>query len=223
MLKRMLAIAVVLAVAGVGVASADDVVSVPFADWAKSQTLDDDATGWSASGVTLSWQITKAAGIYTYKYTWSEAVTQFVLEASPGKTALSFSWQSGYDASVSWPGSTSVTDDNGSTVVLTNAITFTPPTGQNAITSVTFRTKLGPVFGDAQGSKSSTGGYANNPLIGVAVDEGVNSTIANYVPIPDTGWSTGDIIIPEPSLSVLALTALLAGAVARRRKKETEV
>ncbi len=33
----------------------------------------------------------------------------------------------------------------------------------------------------------------------------------------------GPTVIPEPSLSVLALTALLAGAVARRRKKETEV
>jgi len=225
MLRRVAIIAIVLALVGVGIASAEDVVTVPSDRWtgasAQLQLWDNDM-GWGGdNAVTLSWNITKSAGgIYSYTYTWSDPVTQWVLEASPNKTNVSFAWGSGYTATLSWPSSTTRTKVGGGSATLANAITFIPSGGSG--TSFSFQTYLNPVYGDVWG-KNALAGLANNPKVGVGVDASWTSAVlaANYVPMPDSAYGGGDIVIPEPGMSVLALGALVAGAFARwRRRKE---
>jgi len=228
MLKRMLAIAVVLAVAGGGAFGAywsEDPVTVPV--------LQRTVTGYAlGGGVTLDWNIVPVTsgtyqGNYGYTYTWSSAPTSWTLEVSPGAPSSSFGFVGNYTATIQ--DYVDITGINTNVIpapwgpennTLNTAITFSPTAGT---TSFTFYTQLGPVYGDVFGSVSTT---VYSPWLGVPTDDSMDTPqLANYIPMPD--GSFGDYppvtIIPEPSLSVLALTALLAGAVARRRKKETEV
>ena len=219
--RRVAIIAVVLGLVGVGIASAGEVIPVPSGQWTAQLQLTDDNTGWGDDNtVTLSWNITKSAeDVYTYAYTWSDPVTQWVLEASSDKTDVSFAWGGGYTADLSWPSSTTVTTVGGGSATLDNAITFTPTGGSG--TSFSFQTYLNPVYGDVWATNVSAG-LTNNPSVGVGVDASwVDAMLAaNYVPMPDSGYGP-DIVIPEPGMSVLALTALLGGAFARwRRRKE---
>jgi len=221
MIRRILVLAAVLALVHVGVASASP-VSVPFTEWNNKSVSLTNAGGaaWGGDGVTLSWVITQnlSTAVFKYTYTWSDAVTNWVLEASPDKTDVSFAWGSGYTATLSAP--TNVAKIVGS-VNLTNAITFDPnPVGAGGTGKVfSFYTFLSPVYGDAWGTNAADLAY-NIGLGTDPLDANPNLKM-NWVPIPDTGWPGGDIVIPEPGMSVLALGALVAGAFARwRRRKE---
>ncbi len=218
MLRRIGLFVVVLALLLAGrVASADIVTAVDDDYW--DYSLDLDGTG-DLDGVTFSWDISpddvNNPDIWTYTYTWPDdvALTEWVLEVSPNKTAASFQFGSGYTAVV---GSRDDLSKDSTTVDLDNAITFTPDEGTS---SYTFYTRLNPVYGDVWVTDDTDVAY--NPSIGQGVGaQGQETLVTLFVPIPDSGWGGGDILIPEPSLSVLALLGLLTGGFARwRRKKE---
>ncbi len=219
--RQFVVLAVVLALFGsaVGFASDDAVPVWPPTStnsWIGSLNLTD--TGGSDQIDPLSWDISldSGTGIYTYEYTWSGAVTKWILEVSPNKTALSFSFGSGYTATVA------NTVAAGSTTLAT-AITFDPnPSGfpSGSATTFSFRTRLNPIYGDVWGTDTVGGYTAYNPGIGGDTSLGDTTLAANFVPVPDSGGAGPETAVPEPSTAILALTALIGGAVARRRKKK---
>ncbi len=87
-------------------------------------------------------------------------------------------------------------------------------------TPTTFWSSQYPVWGSFY-AKDGNGGSqgvttAWNPGL-EGLDGGYDLTdITNWIPTPDTG----SVMIPEPTATVLALMALVAGAVARRRRRK---
>ncbi len=228
MLRKMMGLVLMVVLCG-GVAFGEYIYEEPISvmnnRWTGPDTNKPLGMTGTLSGVTLDWNIVNLGtpsdpGPYRYTYTWSQVVDSWILEVSPGVSGISFDFSidSGYTATVG-------DFVSAGTATLNTAITFTP-TGTGGGKTFRFDTWLLPVYGDAYAGIGS-GSVANRKL-GVGTfqatfDASHTGDFANYLAMPDGSFGGGDMIIPEPSLSVLALTALLAGAVARRRKKEGEV
>ncbi len=222
MLKRLMVGIVVVGILGAAVQA--DVIPIPVQStfWNTSQALTADGTGWGLNGVTLSWVISKDVSdplkpLYSYTYSFSpDHVSKWMLETSPDISKVSFSFSTGYNLptgpQVAGPPWTDNPDPDW-------ALTFTPKT--SPYYSYSFTSSQNPVWGDvyawdAANKTAYNPGFDSDPS-----DTTSNATLlANWVPIPDSGWGSGDIVVPEPTTGILALTALLAGAFARRRRKK---
>jgi len=215
MLRKMMGLVLMAALCG-GVALGD-AVQVQGDDLDDSRSLSSGLTGvGSWSSLTITWGIDKSAttGLTTYEYSFSgDGIGTWYLEVSPGVTNHK-SFRALDNTALELVGSVTV---SGKT--LDNALKFTSAGTGGAYK---FETYVNPIWGDAFIGTSTSGKYAYNDDFDTDPILGVTSDFTGWVATVDTG-SAGDLVIPEPSLSVLALTALLAGAVARRRKKEDEV
>jgi len=228
MLRKAMFGILALALLG-GVSLAQDIKQLQDAEYTSNRTIGSGVTAGTAwsDGFRINWSVSgkDGQGYYTYSYTFDDGATtpaditldEWIVEVSSELTELStFQFTDGG----------AVTSGTGQNVFLG---THTATGSGESIygvkftydaASYSFKTLQDPVYGDFWATDSAT--TANSAVwntgIGVDLAPGPGST-TNWVATVDT---ESGIIIPEPSLSVLALTALLAGAVARRRKKEGE-
>ena len=217
MLRKLMVVGVLLGLmAGVAVAGEVQVTGANLTGNRQTPTgkgLTD--VGTSFDEVVLKWDIdlntTTDQWTYDSWFTGDEApnVGTWYLELSESITM----------ASLAPTGGTSMTvvDDAApiATKTFDNAIKFT---GDDGSGHYTFWSFINPVWGDAfiYGDASNyvyNSGFGGGPLQ-------TETEFLNWVATVDTGALGGDVVIPEPSISVLALTALLGGAFARRRKKK---
>ncbi len=217
MLKRLMVAIVVVGILGAGAQAV--VVDVQGGDLVGSLQLT-DAGGWGDDGVLFSWNISTPGGSgkdWHYSYTFGDAESYWLLEACPDTGGL-FTWGDGY-----------------STVGPQLATGFAPnPWGAGAEWAIkitdtgaaqatyTFDTDLNPIWGDVYAYDATNNGAWNTNFNSdpTAADQASDPFPPGWVAMPDSGLT--DIVIPEPTTGILALTALLAGAFARRRRKKEE-
>jgi len=164
------------------------------------------------NGSVLSWSITpppSTPGNWTYSYTLNAVADTVYLETSTGlKQSSTF---------VSWPVGSLAEGPKYFSSPGIYGLKINTSVDQNAGTSAfSFVTAINPVYGDFWASSSMKNkGFGSDPSFGTTQDEAVIQWAATV----DSGGAS-DIIVPEPSLSILALVGLAAGAFARRKKKE---
>jgi hypothetical protein len=222
MLRRLLAVVLMASLVG-GAALADEIQVQGAPNLTSSRSIDDGelvGVGYSDNFV-LNWAITESGGDFTYDYWFTgntdgdpDIVNTWYLKLSDvpipegtitpiGDTLLSIEQD--------------VPAVSGHT--LPQAVVFTSPDGDG---HYKFTTDIDPVWGNTYitntgGDYAYNAGYASLPD-----DEDDWPLFTNYVAALDTGPYTPGAIVPEPSLSILALAALVAGAVARKRKKKED-
>ena len=171
-----------------------------------------DGANWGGEDLEIRWNITLSESTWTYDYWFvsSAAVDEWYLEVSPElANPGAFSYAENVVATLGAGGG------------IGNALHFTADDGSG---HYIFTTGINPVYGDAYmiGTEGETTYTAQNNQFGVEPGGTDADFYSGWVATVDSTYASDeidDIIIPEPSTAVLALTALVGGAFARRRKK----
>jgi len=221
MMRRVLIVAAVLGlvahVAGATVITVNDPADLTGAR--SSRTLTSGLTG-SVVGLpgtlTMDWSIAYTGSVYNYAYSFSGT-----------ENATVGTW----DLAVSPAISAGITFTNGTAGSIVPNVVTSKGTFANAIvftaagsSGYTFTTTVTPVWGSAFISGTSdNGAYTvwNTAMPTQQYPTGASPwPYTNWVPTVDSGFAT--TVVPEPSLSILALLGLIGGAFGRRacRKKK---
>ena len=177
-----------------------------------------DLTGWFwlEGNASITWAIalnpdTKLFG-YSYTMNAEKRVSDLRLETSEllttGNVNSYFSFPVGVTVQgpQTWPEGPSPTGLYGLKLFVHLSDTYT------------FTSSLAPVWGDVFLKDGDYGNYYNK---GFGTDPS-SAPFTYWIPTPGPKTSSGEVIIPEPGMSVLALAALVAGAVARYRKRKED-
>jgi len=207
MIRKVMAI-LALCLLWSGVASADTI-----------EVTGSDLKGWRwlEGNASINWDIAlnPGTGLFGYSYTMNAEVrvSDLRLETSEllttGNVGLYFTFINPSATHVqgpqTWPEGPSPTGLYGLKFVQSSD-------------TYTFTSSLRPVWGDVFSKDGDYGNYYNN---GFGTDPS-SAPFTYWIPTPGPKTSSGEVIIPEPGMSVLALAALVAGAVARYRKRKEE-